>query len=104
MKLTPQQKIILNYLWDREWHCMAGNYMKDDRTRISELKDMGFDIVGRPCESRCGKTHSSRLHMRKLNSISDEAQRIVEANKKSRPNFIQGIGIIRDYSELQGVL
>lgn len=76
-KLTPQQKQIIGYLNDGEWHCMASAdfYMKDDRTRISELRKIGYSFQEEPCDSRaqCKVKHSSRLYMRRL--ISAPPQR-----------------------------
>ena len=40
--------------------------MKDDRKRISELNEIGFEIIGFKCDRRCGVKHSSRVLMRKL--------------------------------------
>ncbi len=43
MKLTPQQKQILDLLDDMQKHCFTVElYMKDDRSRISELRKMGY--------------------------------------------------------------
>lgn len=66
--LTPQQGQIIDYLNDGEWHCMAnpGFYMKDDRTRISELIRKGYEIQSQPCDGRCRVDHSARIFMRKL--------------------------------------
>lgn len=63
-----QQQQILEYLSDGEWHCMANAnfYMKDDRKRISELREQGHVILSQPCDGRCGVKHNSRLLMRKL--------------------------------------
>ena len=67
MNLTPQQQKIVDYLADGTWKCMADEFfMKDDRTRISELNRMGFEIVGIKCDKSCGKKHSSRVLMRKM--------------------------------------
>ena len=67
-KLTPQQKLIVDYLADGEWHCMtnSGFFMKDDRTRISELRKKGYVFDETPCDKRCGIIHSARLVMRKI--------------------------------------
>lgn len=67
-KLSPQQNQIVSYLSDGEWRCMASAdfYMKDDRTRISELRRIGYEIDGKPCDRRCGVRHSSNVFMRKL--------------------------------------
>lgn len=70
-KLTPQQKKILDYLADGEWHCMANAnfYMKDDRKRISELNDKGYDIQGERCKGMCGIKHSAGIYMRRLAAL-----------------------------------
>lgn len=66
-----QHQQILNYLADGDWHCMANAnfYMKDDRKRISELNRSGYQILGKPCDGRCGVKHSSRVFMRKRNRL-----------------------------------
>lgn len=71
MKLSPQKEQILEVLRDKAWHCSSEfGYIKDDRKRISELneeymKSKGYEIVGKKCDGRCGKKHSSGLFMRK---------------------------------------
>ena len=69
MRLTPQQKKVIGYLSDGDWHCMANHdfFMKDDRKRISELNNLGYKIEGKPCDGRCGIRHSARLLMRRIN-------------------------------------
>lgn len=71
-----QQQQILEYLSDGEWHCMttANFYMKDDRKRISELREQGHVILSQPCDGRCGVKHNSRLLMRKLYGNKKELQ------------------------------
>jgi hypothetical protein len=68
MKLSPQKQKIIDYLKGGEWKCMAsaGFFIKDDRKRISELKEAGYEIDGKPCDKRCGTNHSSGIFMRKL--------------------------------------
>lgn len=68
MKLSPQQKLITDYLKDGEWHCMATPqfFIKDDRKRISELNQKGFTIEGKPCDGICGIKHSSNVYMRRI--------------------------------------
>lgn len=59
-------QLILELLDDEQWHCgseIMRLYIKDDRKRISELNDMGYKIIGQPCD--CGK-HQSGLYKRKL--------------------------------------
>lgn len=71
MKLSPQQEQIVKVLRDREWHCSSEfGYIKDDRRRITDLNrgymlEKGYEIIGKPCDGRCGKKHSSGLFMRK---------------------------------------
>jgi len=69
--MTPQQKQIYQYLISGEWKCMANPnfFMKDDRKRISELNQKGYNIIGKPCDGRCGIKHSSRILMRKLEYV-----------------------------------
>lgn len=68
MRLTPQQKKIVEYLADGNWHCMATAdfFIKDDRTRISELNRMGYEIEALRCDGRCGVEHSSGIVMRRI--------------------------------------
>lgn len=68
MKFTPQQKLIVDYLQEGTWKCMASAqfYMKDDRKRISELNAKGYEIEGVPCDKRCGINHSSKVFMRRI--------------------------------------
>lgn len=71
MKLSPQKELIISILRDMQWHCSSEfGYIKDDRKRISELnatymEDKGYEIIGEPCDGRCGIKHSSGLFMRK---------------------------------------
>lgn len=75
MALSPQKERILEVLRDKQWHCSSEwPYIKDDRKRISELnegymREKGYEIVGKPCDGRCGKTHPSRLFMRRAQKI-----------------------------------
>ena len=70
-KLSPQKELILSKLRDGRFHCQTEwlDRIKDDRKRISELNqtymlERGYIIVGRKCDGRCGKTHTSGLYMR----------------------------------------
>lgn len=71
MRLSPQQAVIVEKLRSMDWVCSSEfGYIKDDRRRITDLnrgymKEKGFEIVGRPCDGRCGKDHSSGLFMRR---------------------------------------
>ncbi len=67
-RLSPSQQKIVDYLADGAWHCMANAtfFMKDDRTRISELNRLGYEIIGSKCDQRCKVAHSSAIVMRKL--------------------------------------
>lgn len=70
-KLTPQQKVIVDYLADGKWHCMTSKdfFMKDDRKRISELNQKGYTIESSKCDRRCGIQHSSPVLMRRLLAV-----------------------------------
>lgn len=53
-----QQKIILNILSDKDWHCtneFYASYIADPRTRIVELKKKGYILIWQWC-----KTHSHK--------------------------------------------
>lgn len=66
-KLTPQHKQILNILSDGQFHCgtvFINCYIKDDRKRISELNEMGFNIIAEKCDGRCQINHNSGIVMR----------------------------------------
>ncbi len=84
MTLSPQKQTILAILRDMQWHCSSEfGYIKDDRKRLSELNagymaEKGYEIVGKPCDGRCRKNHSSGLFMRKaqkLHKHDEEAAR-----------------------------
>lgn len=79
MKQSPQKEIILNVLRNKEWHCQTEwlNHIKDDRKRISELNagymlEKGYEIIGKPCDGRCGKNHSSGLFMRRAVRLQEK--------------------------------
>ena len=85
IKLSPQQKLIVDYLRDGDWHCMAGAnfFMKDDRKRISELNQKGFVIQGVPCDkeaSGCTVNHNSNVYMRR---IVEKPMRTIETGKQA---------------------
>src|SRR3990167_1988805 len=89
-KLTPHHNQIIEYLQDGELKCMAnGNfYMKDDRTRISELRDMGYvfdDDNPVYCRGECGVNHFSRLLMRRL--VAEPTIPLPEAKNALRADF-----------------
>lgn len=71
MKLSRQQKKIIDYLEDGEFHCMANPsfFIKDDRTRISELRRKGYEFDSRACDKRCGVQHAARLVMRRIVAV-----------------------------------
>ena len=76
MHLTPQQKQITDMLADGAWHCPTVElYMKDDRKRISELKDKGFifDESGKTCTDPTHR-HRSPVKLRRLISWPSEAE------------------------------
>ena len=63
--MTPQQSKIIEMLSDGRYHCPTKElYMKDDRTRFSELRDMGYGFDSPRC-TLC-IDHSSRVLMRKM--------------------------------------
>jgi len=68
---------IIEYLKDGDWHCFAnpGFFMKDDRTRISELRKMGYTFDERLCDGRCNVSHNSKLLMRRLVSMPQGYQK-----------------------------
>lgn len=79
MRLTPQQEKILEIHRDKQYHCSTEyEFIRDHRKRISELnegylKDKGFKLVGKPCDNRCGKNHSSSLFMRRAERITEKS-------------------------------
>ncbi len=71
MKLSPQQKQLIELLADGAWHCtVSEQFMKDDRARISELRKLGFvfDESGKICDRH---NHGSKLKLRRLISFPD---------------------------------
>ena len=71
MHLTPQQQQLVNLLADGSWHCtVAEEFMKDDRSRISELRHLGFvfDESGKTCDRH---NHNAKLKLRRLISFPD---------------------------------
>ena len=66
-KITDHKRIF-EWLADGEWHCGTElSYMKDDRKRISELRQKGYLIEGISCDGRCNTIHKSKnLKMRRL--------------------------------------
>jgi hypothetical protein len=88
MKLTPQQKQLIELLADGQWHCtVSEQFMKDDRARISELRHKGFifDESGKICDRH---NHGSKLKLRRLISFPDNfvhpyEQGLYEAHKQA---------------------
>lgn len=89
MKLTPQQKQLIDLLADGQWHCtVSEQFMKDDRARISELRHKGFvfDESRKICDRH---NHGSKLKLRRLISFPDNylvhslEQGLYEAYKQS---------------------
>lgn len=89
MKLSPQQQIIVDKLRCMNWVCSSEfGYIKDDRRRITDLnrgymKDKGYQIVGKRCDGRCGKNHSSTLFMRRAEPIKTPSKITQDARKPS---------------------
>lgn len=77
--LSPQQQVIVEKLRSKDWVCSSEfGYIKDDRRRITDLNrgymlEKGFEIIGKPCDGRCGKAHSSGLYMRKAVRLSEKS-------------------------------
>lgn len=76
-KLSRQQSIIVEALRSKDWVCGSVwlDGIKDDRARITALnrgymKERSWKIVGKPCDGRCGKSHSSNLYMRRAERIN----------------------------------
>lgn len=86
--MTNREKII-DYLKDGDWHCFAtpGFFMKDDRTRISELRRMGYTFDERGCDGRCNVSHNSKLLMRRLVSApqAHQTQNLPRREEKPGP-------------------
>lgn len=78
LKLSPQQQVIVEKLRSKDWVCSSEfGYIKDDRRRITDLNrgymlEKGYEIIGKPCDGRCGKNHSSGLFMRKAVRLSEK--------------------------------
>lgn len=63
--MSHHQK-ILKLLSDGKWHCgneITSLFIKDDRKRISELREKGYNIISELCD--CGR-HTSNIFKRKL--------------------------------------
>ena len=95
---SPDQQKIINVLKDFRWHCLDSKnfYMKDNRTRISEINAKLFDyelqtgqgwkIISFKCDKRCGTNHSSRIQMRRLMRKSDI--QIAPKEEKQLPLYV----------------
>ena len=65
MKLQPNQQAIIDILSDVKLHCLTKElFMKDDRARISALRNLGFIFDSPRCNM--GHNHSSGVVMRRL--------------------------------------
>ena len=79
MHLSPQQQVIVEKLRSKDWVCSSEfGYIKDDRRRITDLNrgymlEKGYEIIGKPCDGRCGKNHSSGLFMRKAVKLGEKS-------------------------------
>ena len=78
-----QHEKILDIHSDGQWHCSTEiEYIRDQRKRISELnaeqrEKTGYDMFEAiSCDGRCGKTHNSRLFMRRLNRQKQEEEKL----------------------------
>ena len=90
MELSRQQKIIVEALRSLDWVCQTAwlGQIKDDRRRITDLnrgymREKGYRIVGKPCDGRCQRTHSSGLFMRR-------------AEKLTTPHILEGRDLMRE--------
>lgn len=102
MSLTPQHIQILDYLADQQWHCFAAKtfFMKDDRTRLCELRKKGFVIEGRRCDGKCGIAHNSAVRMRMLSSWPDWYKPDPDKKKiNATPRSTAGMERIRKQTE-----
>ena|SRR3990167_10210255 len=67
LDMTPQHQKILELHDDGGWHCSTEiEYIRDQRKRVSELRQMGYVFEKLSCDSRCGHSHNSGLLMRRL--------------------------------------
>lgn len=77
--LSPQQQVIVEKLRSKDWVCSSEfGYIKDDRRRITDLNrgymlEKGYEIIGKVCDNRCGKSHSSGLFMRKAVKLQNKS-------------------------------
>ncbi len=75
IKLSPQQSKLIELHKTGDWVCSTEiEYMRDHRKRYSELVAKGFTFEAEPCNTVCGKNHSSKVFMRRLIS------KVVEKN------------------------
>ena len=103
MKLTPSQQKVFDHLKDGRWHCMADSrfFMKDDRKRISELNEMGFNIIGFKCDKRCGVKHSSRILMRKMKGVPEGIEAPVSP-KTAPQQELRVVGVMEELDPWTG--
>ena len=76
-----QKTKILNLLIDREWVCnteLMAAYIPDYRRRITDLKQDGYILSGRPCQQH---DHKSK-NLKEWHFISSPADRIVATSIK----------------------
>lgn len=86
MHLTPQQQLIIAMLADGEYHCPTIElYMKDDRKRISELKQMGYNIDSTKYCTTEVHHHKSKVKLRKLipNVSIARSEQIIQTEPQS---------------------
>jgi len=72
-KLSPSQQKIVDLLIDMKVHCTAHEmYQKDDRTRISELRRMGFVFNEKAGNCKdLNHHHDADLKLRQLISVPE---------------------------------
>ena len=89
-KLTPQQEKILELHRGMDWVCSTSyEFIRDHRKRISELntgylKEKGYQLVAKPCDGRCGKSHNSAVAMRRAEKIGEAVLGPKEQREKDR--------------------
>src|SRR6478609_7412284 len=81
--MKSQHQKILNLLSDGAWHCgqeINDLYIKDDRKRLSELRQMGYAIETAPCNLK-DHIHNSKIVMRRLVAKIQQAV-VIEVKSK----------------------
>jgi hypothetical protein len=105
MKLTPQHKQILELLADGQKHCFTVElYMKDDRKRLSELRQAGyrFNEGAGTCTNPL-HAHRAKVKLRQLIGFEDlEKERyaqILEEETMRTESIIKAEQDVRIYNK-----